>query len=225
MRWLMAVPGGRPVIEYCGGTEVGGAYITGFVTRPCVPSTFTQLLPQQQSVGDHFVDSMLDFGLQQGTNGAADLQEAMIRTNADISVRTQREMLDQITSLDSFAGLRENTDASSQSFVAQMDAVDAQINAPGYGEMVRTQFQNQVATQPASTEPLRAELKKTLSEQAIFKAMLDNIALILSVGLVFSFLFVNSMVIRPVAGIIGWGFGLLFVFAKRSVDASAGRAG
>jgi acetyl-CoA synthetase len=40
MRWLMAQAGGRPVIEYCGGTEIGGAYITGVVTRPCVPGTF-----------------------------------------------------------------------------------------------------------------------------------------------------------------------------------------
>ena len=40
MRWLMAQAGGRPVIEYCGGTEIGGGYITGVVTRPCVPGTF-----------------------------------------------------------------------------------------------------------------------------------------------------------------------------------------
>jgi acetyl-CoA synthetase len=40
MRWLMAQAGGRPVIEYCGGTEIGGGYITGVVTRPCVPGAF-----------------------------------------------------------------------------------------------------------------------------------------------------------------------------------------
>ncbi len=40
MRWLMALAGGRPVIEYCGGTEIGGAYITGTVTLPCVPGMF-----------------------------------------------------------------------------------------------------------------------------------------------------------------------------------------
>ncbi|MDQ3814866.1 MAG: AMP-binding protein, partial [Armatimonadota bacterium] len=40
MRWLMAQASGRPVIEYCGGTEIGGGYITGTVTRPCVPGTF-----------------------------------------------------------------------------------------------------------------------------------------------------------------------------------------
>ncbi len=40
MRWLMSRGGGQPVIEYCGGTEIGGGYITGTVTRPCVPGTF-----------------------------------------------------------------------------------------------------------------------------------------------------------------------------------------
>jgi len=40
MRWLMAQAGGRPMIEYCGGTEVGGGYITGTVTLPCIPGTF-----------------------------------------------------------------------------------------------------------------------------------------------------------------------------------------
>ncbi len=40
MRWLMAQAGGRPVIEYCGGTEIGGGYLTGTLTRPCIPGTF-----------------------------------------------------------------------------------------------------------------------------------------------------------------------------------------
>lgn len=40
MDWLMKFAGGRPVIEYCGGTEIGGGYITGTVTRPCAPGIF-----------------------------------------------------------------------------------------------------------------------------------------------------------------------------------------
>ena len=40
MRWLMSQAGGRPVIEYCGGTEIGGGYITGTVARPAVAGTF-----------------------------------------------------------------------------------------------------------------------------------------------------------------------------------------
>ena len=41
MRYLMDLAGGRPIIEYCGGTEIGGGYITGTVVQPCVPATFT----------------------------------------------------------------------------------------------------------------------------------------------------------------------------------------
>lgn len=41
MRWLMALAGQKPVIEYCGGTEIGGAYITGSVTEPCLSGAFS----------------------------------------------------------------------------------------------------------------------------------------------------------------------------------------
>lgn len=41
MRWLMSRAGYRPVIEYCGGTELGGGYIGGTLVEPCRPATFT----------------------------------------------------------------------------------------------------------------------------------------------------------------------------------------
>jgi acetyl-CoA synthetase len=40
MRWLMDVAGGTPVIEYCGGTELAGGYITSTVCKACPPSSF-----------------------------------------------------------------------------------------------------------------------------------------------------------------------------------------
>jgi acetyl-CoA synthetase len=40
--WLMSrARFGAPVVEYCGGTEIGGGYITGTVVQPASPSTFT----------------------------------------------------------------------------------------------------------------------------------------------------------------------------------------
>lgn len=40
--WLMSRAGYRaPVIEYCGGTEIGGGHITGSVLQPASPATFT----------------------------------------------------------------------------------------------------------------------------------------------------------------------------------------
>jgi len=41
MAYLMALAGNRPIIEYCGGTEIGGAYITGTLVQPASPATFT----------------------------------------------------------------------------------------------------------------------------------------------------------------------------------------
>ena len=41
MLYLMFLAGYRPIVEYCGGTEIGGGYITGSVVQPCAPSTFT----------------------------------------------------------------------------------------------------------------------------------------------------------------------------------------
>lgn len=41
MLYLMSLAGYKPVIEYCGGTEIGGGYITGTRIQPAAPSTFT----------------------------------------------------------------------------------------------------------------------------------------------------------------------------------------
>ena len=41
MLYLMKLAGYRPVIEYCGGTEIGGGYITGTVVQPASPATFS----------------------------------------------------------------------------------------------------------------------------------------------------------------------------------------
>jgi len=41
MLYLMWLAGYRPIIEYCGGTEIGGAYLTGTVVQPSSPATFS----------------------------------------------------------------------------------------------------------------------------------------------------------------------------------------
>ncbi|RME23394.1 MAG: AMP-dependent synthetase, partial [Deltaproteobacteria bacterium] len=41
MLWLMSRAGYRPVIEYCGGTEIGGGYITGSLLQPQAPACFS----------------------------------------------------------------------------------------------------------------------------------------------------------------------------------------
>jgi acetyl-CoA synthetase len=41
MFYLMHLAGYKPVIEYCGGTELGGGYISSTMVQPNVPSAFT----------------------------------------------------------------------------------------------------------------------------------------------------------------------------------------
>ena len=41
MLYLMSLAGYKPIVEYCGGTEIGGGYITGTRVQPAAPSTFT----------------------------------------------------------------------------------------------------------------------------------------------------------------------------------------
>jgi len=41
MLYLMHLAGYRPIIEYCGGTEIGGGYLTGTLLQPAAPGTFT----------------------------------------------------------------------------------------------------------------------------------------------------------------------------------------
>ena len=39
--WLMARAGYKPVVEYCGGTEIGGGYMSQSLTQPSSPATFS----------------------------------------------------------------------------------------------------------------------------------------------------------------------------------------
>jgi len=50
MAYLMQLAGGKPVIEYCGGTEIGGGYVTSTVVQDNYPSTFST-----QALGTAFV--------------------------------------------------------------------------------------------------------------------------------------------------------------------------
>ena len=41
MKFLMSLADNRPVIEYCGGTEIGGGYITGTPVQTAIAATFS----------------------------------------------------------------------------------------------------------------------------------------------------------------------------------------
>jgi acetyl-CoA synthetase len=50
MIYLMQLANNKPVIEYCGGTEIGGGYVTSTVVQPNIASTFST-----QALGGEFV--------------------------------------------------------------------------------------------------------------------------------------------------------------------------
>ena len=41
MNYLIQLAGNKPVIEYCGGTEIGGGYVTSTLIQTNIPSTFS----------------------------------------------------------------------------------------------------------------------------------------------------------------------------------------
>jgi acetyl-CoA synthetase len=62
MKYLMQLANNKPVIEYCGGTEIGGGYVTSTVVQPNIASTFST-----QALGGAFV--LLDENNQNSTKG------------------------------------------------------------------------------------------------------------------------------------------------------------
>lgn len=68
--WLMSLAAYRaPIIEYCGGTEIGGAYLTGSVLQPASPGTFTT-----PALGlDLVLISGKDEGVEEGESGEVHL--------------------------------------------------------------------------------------------------------------------------------------------------------
>ncbi|WP_372745566.1 AMP-binding protein [Lutibacter sp.] len=50
MSYLMQLANNKPVIEYCGGTEIGGGYVTSTVVQPNIASTFST-----QALGGEFI--------------------------------------------------------------------------------------------------------------------------------------------------------------------------
>jgi len=50
MEYLMRLGNNKPIIEYCGGTEIGGGYVTSTMVQPNIASTFSS-----QALGGEFI--------------------------------------------------------------------------------------------------------------------------------------------------------------------------
>jgi len=85
MLWLMARAGYKPVIEYCGGTEIGGGYITGSVVQPQAPSTFSTA-----AVGCSLI--IVDDDGNETTEGEVALRAPMLGSSSRLLNRDHHEV-------------------------------------------------------------------------------------------------------------------------------------
>jgi len=60
--YLMGLANHKPIIEYCGGTEIGGGYVTSTLVQPNIPSTFST-----QALGGEFL--LLDVDNKENDKG------------------------------------------------------------------------------------------------------------------------------------------------------------
>jgi acetyl-CoA synthetase len=84
MFYFSALAGMRPVIEYCGGTEIGGGYISSTVLQANVPSTFSTA-----AVGLDFL--ILDDLSQPATEGEIFLLPPSLGLSTRLLNRNHRE--------------------------------------------------------------------------------------------------------------------------------------
>jgi acetyl-CoA synthetase len=81
----MSRAGYKPVIEYCGGTEIGGGYITGTVVQPQAPSTFST-----PALGSDFV--IVDEDGRASDNGELALVPPMLGSSDRLLNRDHHEV-------------------------------------------------------------------------------------------------------------------------------------
>ncbi len=85
MHWLMARAGYKPVIEYCGGTEIGGGYISGSLLQPQLPGAFST-----PAVGCDFV--LLDSDDQPSDSGQLCLRPPLFGSSQSLLNRDHHEV-------------------------------------------------------------------------------------------------------------------------------------
>ena len=85
MLFLMSLANMKPIIEYCGGTEIGGGYVTGTVVQPCIPGTFST-----PALGSEFV--LLDEQGQRGDSGEVFLVPPVMGLSLELLNRNHHDV-------------------------------------------------------------------------------------------------------------------------------------
>jgi acetyl-CoA synthetase len=85
MEYLMKLANNKPVIEYCGGTEIGGGYVTSTVVQPNMASTFST-----QALGGEFV--LLDENDQLSNRGELFIIPPIIGLSQSLLNRNHHEV-------------------------------------------------------------------------------------------------------------------------------------
>jgi acetyl-CoA synthetase len=85
MLYLMYLAGYKPVVEYCGGTELAGAYLCGTVVQPAAPAAFTT-----PALGMDF--AILDEEGRDAENGEAFLIPPSIGMSTELLNRDHHEV-------------------------------------------------------------------------------------------------------------------------------------
>ncbi|MCM8539676.1 MAG: AMP-binding protein [Lentisphaeraceae bacterium] len=85
MSHLMNLAGNKPVIEYCGGTETGGGYITGTIVQDSIPGTFST-----PALGGGFI--ILDENMQKSSIGEVFLLPPIMGLSIELLNRDHHEI-------------------------------------------------------------------------------------------------------------------------------------
>ena len=85
MHYLMALSGYRPVLEYCGGTELAGGYLLSTLVKPVAPSTFNSA-----TLGTDLV--ILDEAGEVGDSGEVFLHPPAIGMSSQVLNRDHHEV-------------------------------------------------------------------------------------------------------------------------------------
>jgi len=85
MEYLMQLANNKPVIEYCGGTEIGGGYVTSTMIQPNIASTFST-----QALGGEFI--LLDDEAQPADKGELFLIPPILGLSNSLLNRNHQEV-------------------------------------------------------------------------------------------------------------------------------------